>query len=340
MKTATIAPFLALTLTVDLVTVAISRNHNDEICFPTQDGHLVVPLSRGSRGESGKRGLPGLHGLQGPQGEKGVPGITGHRGPPGEEGIPGPQGPRGIIGQLGLPGVEGQRGKTGERGTPGLQGPPGVPGTQGSPGLDGLPGPFGKHGVPGPQGPQGMKGNPGPPGQCQCNQSNVVELKKIMDQLFFLHPNLRDELCLVGVKSKRVRNIDMTASTTYGQFYTAYNGRLDGESYWSPHPYKQLPGEWLQVDLRTPTIVTGVVTQGGEDDHWWVTNFKITFGNIADQLQMIKDEDQNDMIFSGNTNKDTRVENTFPRPIKARFFRLTVVTFHNGIGLRLDYLTC
>ena len=48
-----------------------------------------------------------------------------------------------------------------------------------------------------------------------------------------------DELCLVGVKSKRVRNIDMTASTTYGQFYTAYNGRLDGESYWSPHPYKR-----------------------------------------------------------------------------------------------------
>ena len=52
-------------------------------------------------------------------------------------------------------------------------------------------GPSGKRGIPGPQGTQGAKGNPGPPGQCQCNQSNVVELKKIMDQLFFLHPNLR-----------------------------------------------------------------------------------------------------------------------------------------------------
>ena len=41
----------------------------------------------------------------------------------------------------------------------------------------------GKRGGPGPTGPQGIKGDPGPPGQCQCNVSEVVELRERLDKL-------------------------------------------------------------------------------------------------------------------------------------------------------------
>ncbi|XP_076820968.1 lactadherin-like [Clavelina lepadiformis] len=151
-----------------------------------------------------------------------------------------------------------------------------------------------------------------------------------------------EELCLAGVKSGKVRDDEMTASSIHPHSnYAPHEGRLDGESgrYWLPHPSKYwTPGEWLQVDLRTPTTVTGVVTQGAAG--LWVTSFKISFGNSTNQLQVIQDVDGNDMIFQGNTDSDTHVQNIFPNPIKAKYFRLIVVTFNRGIVLRLDYLTC
>ncbi|XP_076820978.1 lactadherin-like [Clavelina lepadiformis] len=192
-------------------------------------------------------------------------------------------------------------------------------------------GPSGKRGIPGPQGTQGAKGNLGPPGQCQCDLIEVVELKKRLDTLDRLHEAVREEVCLVGVKSGKVRDDEMTASSTHSnEAYAAHRGRLDGRSYWVPHSSKyHSPGEWLQVDLRTPTTVTGVVTQGG--GAWWMTSFKISFGNSTNQLQVIQDVDGNDMVFLGNTDSDTHVQNIFPTPIKARYFRLIAVTFNVGI---------
>ncbi|CAK8671066.1 unnamed protein product [Clavelina lepadiformis] len=197
-------------------------------------------------------------------------------------------------------------------------------------------GPSGKRGIPGPQGTQGTKGNPGPPGLCQCDLSEVVEMRETLNRIL---PKLRDEVCLAGVKSGKVRDDEMTASSINNQDFPAHEGRLNGGRYWYPHLSKfQTPGEWLQVDFRTPTTVTGVVTQGSSS--YWVTSFKTSFGNSTNQLQAIQDVDGNDMIFQGNTDSDTHVQNVFPNPIKAKYFRLIVVTFNRGIVLRLDYLTC
>ncbi|XP_076820484.1 lactadherin-like isoform X1 [Clavelina lepadiformis] len=208
---------------------------------------------------------------------------------------------------------------------------------QGVANINGVPGPPGKRGIPGVQGPQGTKGDPGPPGRCECDRSEVVELKEM---LFRLHPNFREEMCSVGVKSGTVRDEDMTASSNYwDRRYISYAGRLDGDKFWHPDASKyQSPGEWLQVDLRTPTTVTGIVTQGASG--YWMTSFKVSLGNSTDQLQVIQDVDGNDVIFQGNTDHNTHVQNMFPNPIKARYFRLIVVTFHRYIGLRLEYLTC
>ncbi|CAK8671091.1 unnamed protein product [Clavelina lepadiformis] len=99
------------------------------------------------------------------------------------------------------------------------------------------------------------------------------------------------------------------------------------------------PDKWLQVDLRTPTTVTGVVTQGSVG--WRVTSFKISFGDSNNHLQVILDVDGNDMIFQDNTeDTDNHVQNIFSIPIRARFFRLIAVTYYARSDSRLDYVTC
>ncbi|XP_076819962.1 lactadherin-like [Clavelina lepadiformis] len=193
-----------------------------------------------------------------------------------------------------------------------------------------------RRGIPGPRGRKGMKGNPGPPGRCKCDLSEVVELRKTFDRL-------QEKFCFAGVKSGKVRDDEMTASSFYDQNMAASEGRLDSSgrigNFWTPyHSRWETPGEWLQVDLRTPARVTGVVTQGGAS--WWVKSFKISFGNSTEQLQVIQDVDGNDVIFPGNTDLNSHVQNMFPKPIEARYFRLIVLTFRAVIELRLEYLTC
>ena len=38
-------------------------------------------------------------------------------------------------------------------------------------------------------------------------------------------------------------------------------------------------GEWIQVDLRSPKYVTGVITQGRADLDEWITSYKIAYFN-------------------------------------------------------------
>ena len=60
-----------------------------------------------------------------------------------------------------------------------------------------------------------------------------------------------------------------------------------------------LAGEWIQVDLKKPTRVVAVVTQGCNEPanyQQWITSFKISFGNSADAMQIIKQEDGSDLV--------------------------------------------
>ena len=55
--------------------------------------------------------------------------------------------------------------------------------------------------------------------------------------------------------------------------------------------------QWIQVDFHTPTLVTGVVTQGrptmSED---WVETFKIQYGNNQTDLATMKHSDGTDIV--------------------------------------------
>ena len=58
-------------------------------------------------------------------------------------------------------------------------------------------------------------------------------------------------------------------------------------------------GEWIQVDLKKPTRVVAVVTQGrnGPGNHQqWTTSYKISFGNSTGAMQIIKQENGSDLV--------------------------------------------
>ena len=58
-------------------------------------------------------------------------------------------------------------------------------------------------------------------------------------------------------------------------------------------------GEWLQVDLRQPTFVTGIITQGRAEDlsrEQLVRSYKIMFANQTNAFQYVTDKMGQDMV--------------------------------------------
>ena len=74
-------------------------------------------------------------------------------------------------------------------------------------------------------------------------------------------------------------------------------------------------GEWIQVDLRNPTRVVAVVTQGlnypGTVEEW-VTSYKISYGNSTTSLQVIQNESGSDLVsfFSPNRIEPAGMQNS------------------------------
>ena len=55
-------------------------------------------------------------------------------------------------------------------------------------------------------------------------------------------------------------------------------------------------GEWLQVNLVTPTKVTGVITHGGRDFGQWITSYNVAYGNATCSLTTIKNGNGTSMV--------------------------------------------
>mgnify|MGYP003186488586 CR=1 FL=1 len=83
----------------------------------TDEGHLVLTLTDGSRADLGSvlgpQGARGEQGLPGPKGETGAQGQPGAQGPAGPAGPADPAGPQGEPGPKGDPGPQGETGQTG-----------------------------------------------------------------------------------------------------------------------------------------------------------------------------------------------------------------------------------
>ncbi|XP_078495560.1 lactadherin-like isoform X2 [Ciona intestinalis] len=215
----------------------------------------------------------------------------------------------------------------------------------------------GRPGKRGPPGGKGVKGDVGPTGQCVCD--GMSQLRQEIQQLNrkiatieqFKHSHT-DKLthCSVGMKDRRVRDEDITASATYDSqlntYYHPKHARLDNVLVTGVHvgawaSGNLSPGNWIQVDLKSPTLLTGVVTQGRPERHLqWVTSYKIAYGMNQTSFQTIQSSNGNDLIFQGNRDMNTKVTNMFPAPIIGRYVRLMHITYHRHASIRLEYLTC
>ncbi|XP_072039795.1 lactadherin-like [Amphiura filiformis] len=161
----------------------------------------------------------------------------------------------------------------------------------------------------------------------------------------------------LGIEDGRIPDNKLTASTVWDDYHGPSNARLNRPAEyptvgsWSAK-YNNI-SQWIQVDLGVLVGVTGVLIQGraynvdarllGGSDccPQWVTEFKVQHSNDGiDWHYVLSHNNQDAMIFDGNTDQTTVVTNLFPTLVEARFIRIQPTAWNVHISLRFEVLGC
>ena len=83
------------------------------------------------------------------------------------------------------------------------------------------------------------------------------------------------------MKSGKIPDSAITATTVYSQYYGPERARLDtvksGSFAGAWVPKTQDMGQWIQVDLAKITKITRIATQGRQDTAQWVKSYSISY---------------------------------------------------------------
>jgi hypothetical protein len=110
--------------------------------------------------------------------------------------------------------------------------------------------------------------------------------------------------------SSVLQNVD------YG--YGLNQGELDSPSAWTGGTKSW--GEWYQITTQSLRIIAGVVTQGSAraGPLRIVEEFTCTWSDYGAEYHHVDDA----AVFSGNSDKNTRVNTTFTTPVRAQYIRI------------------
>ncbi|XP_048472069.1 EGF-like repeat and discoidin I-like domain-containing protein 3 isoform X2 [Rhincodon typus] len=154
----------------------------------------------------------------------------------------------------------------------------------------------------------------------------------------------------LGMKSRLIRNNQITASSTYKMWgidaftWAPCLARLDKRgktNAWTAELSNK--SQWLQIDLLIPKKVTGIITQGAKDFGvaQYVESFKIAFSDDGQSWTIYQDSiTGKDKVFQGNYDNYSHKKNIFDPPFYAQFVRILPQTWHERITLRVELLGC
>ncbi|XP_028411993.1 coagulation factor VIII-like [Dendronephthya gigantea] len=140
----------------------------------------------------------------------------------------------------------------------------------------------------------------------------------------------------------------ITASSYWSITHRASNGRLnftprdERTGAWSSGN-SSFP-QWLQVDFKRSTVITGISTQGRNYGNNTVANQFVKRYTISASKdgKIFRSYKQEETVkeFQGNSDRNTIVHNIFSPPISARFIRVHPTDWNAHISMRVEFYGC
>jgi len=147
----------------------------------------------------------------------------------------------------------------------------------------------------------------------------------------------------LGMENNKIPNGAVTASSSWGLEHEPWQARLNNirrsgsTGSWSTR--LNAIGQYLQIDLRKERVVNKIATQGRPSYYEWVTSYKLLFSSDGAKWN----EYQNDSVvkvFTANSDRGTIVSHKLWPPIFSRYVRLSVMSWHHHISMRVELYGC
>ena len=95
------------------------------------------------------------------------------------------------------------------------------------------------------------------------------------------------------------------------------------------------------VITRNKLMFAFKMFKGRQEEDFWVTSYKLQYSNVIEFTTWSKILDNNvELVFDGNRNRNSKVLNFLPKPIIARYVRLLPVSSHTSVMLRWEVFGC
>ncbi|WAQ93432.1 EDIL3-like protein [Mya arenaria] len=166
----------------------------------------------------------------------------------------------------------------------------------------------------------------------------------------------------MGMESGHILTNMITVSSSRDGNLNPSSSRLNSHGAWTPNhndqkQYIQYPDDFLKpillddhensvsvvryvlVNFLKPMLLTGIITQGRENNGSYVTSYKVLFSKDGFTWSPYQDFGQ-DKNFTGNNNSGSKATNWFDHPIRAQYIRVVPLTWQGVIAMRMEVLGC
>uniref|UniRef100_A0A8C1PR34 Adipocyte enhancer-binding protein 1 n=1 Tax=Cyprinus carpio TaxID=7962 RepID=A0A8C1PR34_CYPCA len=152
----------------------------------------------------------------------------------------------------------------------------------------------------------------------------------------------------LGMESHRIENDQLLTSSVYQHRYGSHRARLNIQASgdeddmnggaWCANPEEKI--NWIELDARTLTEFTGIITQGRDDPiDDYVSSYYVAFSNDSREWTVLHDG-YAEWLFFGNSDKNTPVLSQFMEPVVARYIRILPQTWNGTMCMRMEVLGC
>ncbi|XP_007247159.3 inactive carboxypeptidase-like protein X2 isoform X1 [Astyanax mexicanus] len=153
----------------------------------------------------------------------------------------------------------------------------------------------------------------------------------------------------LGLESHRVDSDQLLTSSMSQHRYGSHRARLNIQASgneddmnggaWCGNQEDKV--HWIELDARTLTEFTGVITQGRDDpiENDYVTSYYVAFSNDSREWTVLHDG-YSEWLFFGNSDKYTPAMSQFVEPVVARYIRILPQSWNGTMCMRMEVMGC
>ncbi|CAG2217781.1 unnamed protein product [Mytilus edulis] len=128
--------------------------------------------------------------------------------------------------------------------------------------------------------------------------------------------------------------------------FSVSRGLIDAKEYSSSDGVTHM-GSWsanfnnfrqfIEIKMKKDFNLTGIVTQGRYGCcQEWVESYRILYSDDCNSWRAL--DSKSGALFTGNSDENTKVTNTFDKPYVVKCLRINPIKFHNHISMRFGLI--